>query len=78
MTAVERVPVRSALGRVLAEDVLAPVDVPAHDNSAMDGWAVRFADLGAEGETVLKSVGESFAGKPFAGAGRRRASACAS
>ena len=32
---------------MLAEDVISPVDVPAHDNSAMDGWAVRFADLDA-------------------------------
>jgi len=47
-----RVPVRSALGRVLAEDVRSPVDVPAHRNSAMDGWAVRGADL-KEGETTL-------------------------
>jgi molybdopterin molybdotransferase len=62
-----RVPVRSALGRVLAEDVLTPVNVPAHRNSAMDGWAVRGADLRAEGETTLEEIGASFAGKPFAG-----------
>ena len=36
---------RQALGRVLADDVVSPFDVPAHDNSAMDGYAVRFADL---------------------------------
>ncbi|MDE2343080.1 MAG: molybdopterin molybdotransferase MoeA [Betaproteobacteria bacterium] len=48
-----RVPVRSALNRVLAEDVLSPVDVPAHANSAMDGYAVRFADLAASSETGL-------------------------
>ncbi|MBP7640080.1 MAG: molybdopterin molybdenumtransferase MoeA, partial [Thauera sp.] len=35
----ERVAVRAALGRVLAEDVIAPCNVPAHDNSAMDGYA---------------------------------------
>src|SRR5687767_203668 len=62
-----RVPVRSALGRVLAEDVLSPVDVPAHRNSAMDGWALRGADLAAAGETTLTEIGASFAGKPFAG-----------
>ena len=33
----ERVPVRAALGRVLAEDIVPPINVPAHDNSAMDG-----------------------------------------
>ena len=62
-----RVPIRSALGRVLAEDVLSPVDVPSHRNSAMDGWALRGADLKAEGETTLEEIGASFAGKPFAG-----------
>ena len=49
---------------------------PGHDNSAMDGWAVRFADLAPDGETTLARVGESFAGKPFGGAlgaGRVRA-----
>jgi molybdopterin molybdotransferase len=35
----ERVFVRQALDRVLSEDVISPIDVPAHDNSAMDGWA---------------------------------------
>lgn len=63
----ERLGVRAALGRVLAEDVVSPVDVPQHDNSAMDGYAVRFADLRADGETALTVVGSSFAGKPFAG-----------
>jgi len=67
VTAVERVHIRAALGRVLAEDVVSPLDVPGHDNSAMDGWAVRFADLRKEGETTLRRVGESCAGKPFAG-----------
>jgi molybdopterin molybdotransferase len=62
-----RVPVRTALGRVLAEDILSPVDVPAHRNSAMDGWAMRAADLAAEGESTLTEIGASFAGKPFAG-----------
>jgi molybdopterin molybdotransferase len=62
-----RVPIRSALGRVLAEDVLSPVDVPAHRNSAMDGWAMRGADLKADAQTTLQEIGASFAGKPFAG-----------
>ncbi len=68
MSAIERVHVRSALGRVLAEDVVSPVAVPGHDNSAMDGYAVRFADLKPDTETVLHRVGESFAGKPWSGA----------
>jgi molybdopterin molybdotransferase len=64
LTASERVPIRSALSRVLAEPVISPLAVPGHDNSAMDGYALRFADLAANGETTLKRVGESFAGKP--------------
>ena len=51
VTATERVHIRAALDRVLAEDVVSPIDVPGHDNSAMDGWAVRFADLAPDGET---------------------------
>ncbi|MBS0328152.1 MAG: molybdopterin molybdotransferase MoeA [Proteobacteria bacterium] len=68
VTAVERVHLRDALDRVLATDVISPRDVPGHDNSAMDGWAVRFADLAPEGETPLARVGESFAGRPFSSA----------
>ncbi|HWA14557.1 MAG TPA: gephyrin-like molybdotransferase Glp [Burkholderiales bacterium] len=67
VTAVERLGIRAALGRVLAEDIVSPLDVPQHDNSAMDGYAVRFADLRADGETTLTVVGSSFAGKPHAG-----------
>src|SRR5512140_221377 len=67
VTAVLRVPIRAALGRVLAEDVRSPVDVPAHRNSAMDGWALRFCDLAAEGESTLEETGASFAGRPFRG-----------
>src|SRR5512140_2539073 len=62
-----RVPVRDALGRVLAEDVISPVNVPSHRNSAMDGWAMRGADLRPDAESTLQEVGASFAGKPFAG-----------
>lgn len=67
VTTMERVAVRSALGRVLAEDVISPVDVPSHDNSAMDGYALRFADLKADGKATLKVTGSSFAGVPFKG-----------
>jgi molybdopterin molybdotransferase len=44
--AVERIPLRSALGRVLAEDVRSPIDHPPWDNSSMDGYAVRASDVG--------------------------------
>jgi molybdopterin molybdotransferase len=67
VSAVERVHIRAALDRVLAADVESPLDVPGHDNSAMDGWAVRYADLNAAAETTLRRIGESFAGKPYAG-----------
>src|SRR2546428_7175711 len=67
VSAVERVHIRQALGRVLAADVVSPIAVPGHDNSAMDGYAVRFADLAPDRETILKRVGESFAGKPWSG-----------
>ncbi len=67
VTGWERVTVRNALGRVLAEDVIAPYNVPAHDNSAMDGYAVRHADLAPGAETTLAVVGTAFAGRPFSG-----------
>ena len=67
VTATERVHVRAALGRVLAEDVISPLNVPAHDNSAMDGYAVRFSDLKTDSDIVLKNAGTSFAGAPFKG-----------
>jgi molybdopterin molybdotransferase len=64
VTGVARVPVRSALGRVLAADIISPLNVPSHRNSAMDGWAMRFEDLSAA-ETTLTEIGASFAGQPF-------------
>jgi molybdopterin molybdotransferase len=63
----ERVHVRAALGRVLAADIISPLDVPAHDNSAMDGYAVRFSDLPQAGQVALTVAGTAFAGAPFAG-----------
>jgi molybdopterin molybdotransferase len=67
VTVAERVHARAALNRVLAADVISPLDVPAHDNSAMDGYAVRFSDLKTDGEVTLKVIGTAFAGAPFAG-----------
>ena len=61
----ESLPIRDSLGRVLAQDIVPAINVPAHDNSAMDGYAVRFSDL--KEETSLKEVGAALAGKPFAG-----------
>lgn len=64
VSGIARVPVRSALGRVLAADIISPLNVPSHRNSAMDGWAMRFEDLGTT-ETTLTEIGASFAGQPF-------------
>jgi molybdopterin molybdotransferase len=61
----EGVPVRAALSRILAEDIVPAIDVPAHDNSAMDGYALRFSDL--EKQPTLKEIGTALAGKPFPG-----------
>ncbi|MBL8343814.1 MAG: molybdopterin molybdotransferase MoeA [Rubrivivax sp.] len=60
-------PLPEAAGRVLAADLISPIDVPAHDNSAMDGYAFAGSALRADGPTVLKAAGTVFAGKPFAG-----------
>jgi len=68
VTAVEcrqKVALRAALDRVLAQDVLSSVDVPAHDNSAMDGYAVPARDLPASGTRTLRVVGTAWAGRPF-------------
>ncbi len=63
----EKVALRAALGRVLGEDLVSSLDVPAHDNSAMDGYAVRYADLKTTGDTELHLAGSAFAGRQFAG-----------
>ena len=63
----EQVELRAALGRVLAEDIVSPLNVPGHINSAMDGYAVRSADFPAGEMRLLKVIGNSFAGQPYAG-----------
>ncbi|MEY3748032.1 MAG: molybdenum cofactor synthesis domain protein [Pseudomonadota bacterium] len=67
VTTVEVLPIRSTLGRVLAEDILSPCNVPIHDNSAMDGYAFNADDLNSNGETSLNIIGTAFAGKAFDG-----------
>ncbi|MCK6454285.1 MAG: molybdopterin molybdotransferase MoeA [Alphaproteobacteria bacterium] len=64
----ESVKLMQAHGRILAEDITAPFDVPPCDNSAVDGYAVFFDDLAPDAETRLKLVeGRAAAGHPFAG-----------
>ena len=62
----QRYPIRDALDRVLYQDIISPINVPAHNNSAMDGYAVRSDDIN-DGSLNLKQVGTAFAGKPFKG-----------
>ena len=63
---VDTVPVREALGRVLAQEIVPTINVPSHDNTAMDGYALRFSDLTAS-ETRLEELGTALAGRPFKG-----------
>jgi molybdopterin molybdotransferase len=58
----ERVSLREARARVTASDVIAPVDLPPFDNSAVDGYAVRHADLAGDGDTRLAIIGRLAAG----------------
>jgi len=62
----EEVGVLDALGRVLARDLVSPISVPPHDNSAMDGFAFDGAQLGA-GALQLEVVGTALAGKAWGG-----------
>jgi molybdopterin molybdotransferase len=62
VSGIESVAIRSALGRVLARDVISPIAVPAADNSAMDGYALQGSDLAADAPTRLRVVGKGFAG----------------
>lgn len=64
---VEQVAIRAALGRILAADIISPINVPAHDNSAMDGWAVRGNDLSKTSAVTLEEIGAALAGKEFTG-----------
>jgi molybdopterin molybdotransferase len=59
----EQVALRAALGRVLAADIVSPINVPAHDNSAMDGFAVRGEELSAESSTQLRVIDTVYAGR---------------
>ena len=65
---IETIPLDQAINRILAEDLLSPIDVPAADNSAMDGFAFigKCLDTSAS-EITLQLVGTAFAGKPYEG-----------
>lgn len=59
----ERIALARAHGRVLAQSLEAILAIPPFDNSAMDGYALRHADVQGDGETVLQLMGEQFAGR---------------
>ena len=63
----EQVGLRAASGRVVAHDIVAPIDLPPFDNSAVDGFAVSHAQLAADGESVLRVVDRVTAGRAAAG-----------
>lgn len=67
----ESIGLLDAPGRILAQDVISAVNVPGHTNSAMDGYALRWEDTRSAEGTLLRVVGESFAGHPYAGASLR-------
>lgn len=67
VSGIEVAALAQADGRVLAQDVVAPLDLPPFANSAVDGYAVRFADLAASGETRLPVAGRVAAGADAGG-----------
>jgi molybdopterin molybdotransferase len=70
VSAAEDVGVFDALGRVLAGDLISPISVPPHDNSAMDGYAFAGAQIAADAPLQLEVVGTALAGAAWAGAVR--------
>ncbi|MGK5063438.1 molybdopterin molybdotransferase MoeA [Janthinobacterium sp. LB3P112] len=61
---IETLPLPQAFGRILASDIISPISVPAHDNSAMDGYALHGADLGGDTAVTLAVVDTILAGRP--------------
>lgn len=65
----ERLPVEQAKGRILETDIVSPINVPGHTNSAVDGYALHGEDLPGNNQTCrLNVLGTAFAGKPYTGA----------
>lgn len=59
------IPLNNAAGYILSEDIISPINVPPFDNSAMDGYGLRYSDLGIQ--APLPMAGKAFAGVPFDG-----------
>ena len=64
---IEKIAIREALNRILAEDIRSRINVPSGTNSAMDGYAVNSADIPSESTAGLNVLGTAWAGKPFDG-----------
>lgn len=62
---IEKIAIREALNRILAEDIRSRINVPSGTNSAMDGYAVNSADIPSEGNAELRVLGTAWAGQPF-------------
>lgn len=60
-------PLRDSLGRILAEDIHSPLNIPGHTNSAMDGYALGGDNLPSEHPLDYKVIGTAYAGKPYSG-----------
>ncbi|MBM4207892.1 MAG: molybdopterin molybdotransferase MoeA [Gammaproteobacteria bacterium] len=67
ITSTEQIGLTNALGRVLAEDVLSPINLPFDRNSAMDGYAFSSANINTDQSFTLQLTGASWAGKPYSG-----------
>ncbi|WBU47984.1 molybdopterin molybdotransferase MoeA [Kosakonia pseudosacchari] len=65
LTESETLPLVACFGRVVAHDIISPLNVPGFDNSAMDGYAVRLAEV--QSGNALPVAGKAFAGQPFDG-----------
>jgi molybdopterin molybdotransferase len=63
----EKIALRSALGRILEEDIRSPINVPAHTNSAVDGYAFVHSDPAIKSSTAVRIIGTAWAGRPFTG-----------
>jgi molybdopterin molybdotransferase len=67
----EVVPLRQSLGRILADNIHSPIDIPPHRNSAMDGYALCSGEITKDNQT-LQLIGTSWAGKPWQGKAQPR------
>lgn len=65
LTEFETVAIKDALYRVLAKDIVSPLNIPPANNSAMDGYALKSSDIPVKGTARIKVIGTAFAGKPL-------------